>query len=82
MLGVCDGMMELPVMKAMPVRRYGLDTDLQIIDAQPDMNDWLLYVNYFGVCHRSAWKECFMFLTGHAVSKRCPRHRRAERGLA
>lgn len=33
MLGVCDGMMELPVMTGMSVRRYGLDTDLQIIDA-------------------------------------------------
>ncbi|THF64144.1 hypothetical protein [Pseudothauera rhizosphaerae] len=58
---VCDSMMEPPVMAGIPVRRYGLDAELQIVDAQPGVNDWLLYVNYFGVCRRGVMETLRRF---------------------
>lgn len=50
---LCDSMLEPPTMAGVPVHRYRLDEQLQILDAQPGVNDWLLYVNYFGICERN-----------------------------
>ena len=49
----CDTMLEAPEIAKVAVQRYGLDSDLfpEGLDALA-ADDWLLYVNYFGVCDR------------------------------
>jgi len=49
----CDTMLEAPEIAGIAVRRYGLDSDLypKGVDAFAS-GDYLLYVNYFGVCGR------------------------------
>lgn len=50
---LCDSMLEPPAIARVPLHRYRLDEQLRILDAQPGANDWLLYVNYFGICERN-----------------------------
>lgn len=47
---ICDSMVEAATMGGIPVRRYQLDKQLRVLDANLGARDWLLYVNYFGVC--------------------------------
>lgn len=47
---LCDSMVEAATMAGIPVRRYQLDKQLSVLDADPGPRDWLLCVNYFGVC--------------------------------
>jgi hypothetical protein len=51
---ICECTTEPLAMCGIPVRRYALDKDLRILSAEPEPNDWLLYVNYFGLCGRHA----------------------------
>lgn len=47
---LCDSMLEAPALAGIPIKRYRLDSLLRPLDAEPGPSDWLLYVNYFGVC--------------------------------
>jgi len=47
----CETMLEPPAMAGIAVQRYKIDANLGIAeDIALRENDWLLYVNYFGVC--------------------------------
>ncbi|MBN3752835.1 hypothetical protein G3N95_07760 [Paraburkholderia sp. Tr-20389] len=47
----CETMLEPPAMAGIPVQRYRIDASFDIAeDIVLGENDWLLYVNYFGVC--------------------------------
>ena len=47
----CETMLEPPAMAGIPVHRYQIDEHFEIAeDIVLGENDWLLYVNYFGVC--------------------------------
>ena len=47
---LCDSMIEPLRMTDTPIRRYALDDRLRVKDAEPAHDEWLFYVNYFGLC--------------------------------
>jgi hypothetical protein len=49
---VCDAMIEPLRMTGTPVKRYRLDADLRVQSADLAHGEWLVYVNYFGLCAR------------------------------
>ncbi|MEK6292894.1 MAG: hypothetical protein V4793_16185 [Paraburkholderia tropica] len=49
---LCDAMLEPFAMTGIPVRRYAIDDRFFPADAAPAPGEWLLYVNYFGLCDR------------------------------
>lgn len=49
---ICDAMIEPLRMTGTPVKRYRLDADLGVQSADIGADEWLLYVNYFGLCAR------------------------------
>jgi hypothetical protein len=48
----CETMLEPPSMAGIPIERYRLDDNLDVVDNDIALaaDDWLLAVNYFGVC--------------------------------
>lgn len=47
----CETMLEPPCMAGIPVRRYRINRQLEIAEEfELGENDWLLCVNYFGIC--------------------------------
>ncbi|WP_233804005.1 hypothetical protein [Paraburkholderia sp. HP33-1] len=47
----CETMLEPPAMAGVEVRRYRIDEQFNIADdIEIDSRDWILYVNYFGLC--------------------------------
>lgn len=64
---ICDSMVEAPAMAGVPIHRYGLDERLHILDAQPQTGDWLLYVNYFGLCEQNVTEVLSRFDPEHVV---------------
>lgn len=49
---ICDAMSEPLRMTGTPVKRYRLDADLRVQSADVAHGEWLVYVNYFGLCAR------------------------------
>ena len=49
---ICDAMIEPLRMTGTPVKRYRLDPDLRVDSADLAPGEWLVYVNYFGLCAR------------------------------
>jgi hypothetical protein len=49
---ICESMLEPLAMAEIPVKRYALDEQLRIESAELADGEWLLYVNYFGLCDR------------------------------
>jgi hypothetical protein len=49
---ICDAMIEPLRMTGTPVKRYRLDADLRVQSADIAHGEWLVYVNYFGLCAR------------------------------
>ncbi|WP_197430294.1 aspartate aminotransferase family protein [Burkholderia savannae] len=47
---ICDGMLEPLETAGIPVKRYALDERLRAADTALGPREWLVYVNYFGVC--------------------------------
>jgi hypothetical protein len=47
---ICESMLEPLVMAGIPIKRYELDERLRVKSAEPAHDEWLLYVNYFGLC--------------------------------
>ncbi|MGF6752783.1 hypothetical protein [Paraburkholderia sp. GAS42] len=47
---VCDSMLEPVRTAGIPIRRYEIDDRFRVVSASPTANEWLLYVNYFGLC--------------------------------
>jgi hypothetical protein len=48
---ICDTVADAARMADVPVIRYGLDENFAVGDGvEPAAGDWLLYVNYFGLC--------------------------------
>jgi hypothetical protein len=47
---ICESMCEPLVMAGIPIRRYELDERLRVKSAELAGGEWLLYVNYFGLC--------------------------------
>ena len=47
---ICGSMLEPLVMAGIPIKRYELDERLRVKSAEPADGEWLLYVNYFGLC--------------------------------
>ncbi len=47
---ICDAMVEPLHMAGTPVKRYRLDSDLRVQSVDLAQGEWLLYVNYFGLC--------------------------------
>jgi len=68
---ICDCMLEPPAMANIPVRRYALDESLRVVDAQPDADDWLLYVNYFGICGRNVAETLRRFDPARVIVDNC-----------
>lgn len=62
---ICDSMVESLMFCDIPIKRYALDEYLNVANATPAAGEWLLYVNYFGVCSRHV----------HTLLKRLPRNR-------
>jgi hypothetical protein len=58
----CETMLEPPEMAGIEVRRYRIDANFDIADdIVLGENDWLLYVNYFGVCDAQVERVCSRF---------------------
>ncbi|WP_341313906.1 hypothetical protein WN982_00415 [Paraburkholderia sp. IMGN_8] len=49
---ICDAMIEPLRMAGTPVKRYRLDSDLRVQSVDLAQGEWLVYVNYFGLCER------------------------------
>lgn len=49
---ICDSMLEPLAMSGTVVKRYALDERMRVRSAQLGDEEWLFYVNYFGVCER------------------------------
>jgi hypothetical protein len=48
---ICETMLEAPSVAGIPIWRYQIDQNLEIAgEIELAEGDWLLYVNYFGVC--------------------------------
>lgn len=47
---ICDAMVEPLRMTGTPVKRYRLDSDLRVQSVDLAQGEWLVYVNYFGLC--------------------------------
>lgn len=47
---ICDAMLEPLRMTGTPVKRYRLDAGLRVQSADIAHGEWLVYVNYFGLC--------------------------------
>lgn len=47
---ICDSMIEPVAMAGIPVKRYEIDERLRVKSAALADHEWLLYVNYFGIC--------------------------------
>jgi hypothetical protein len=47
---ICESMLEPLAMAGVPVKRYALDERLRVKSANLADGEWLLYVNYFGLC--------------------------------
>jgi hypothetical protein len=47
---ICDSMLEPLRMTGTRVVRYEIDARLRVFSATPAEGEWLLYVNYFGLC--------------------------------
>ncbi|MEX3808784.1 hypothetical protein AB3X96_00725 [Paraburkholderia sp. BR13439] len=47
---ICDAMVEPLRMTCTPIKRYRLDADLRVQSADVAHGEWLVYVNYFGLC--------------------------------
>ena len=51
---ICDSMIEPLRMTGVPIKRYSINEHLQISSSVSLLeNEWLLYVNYFGLCDRN-----------------------------
>ncbi|WP_295545331.1 hypothetical protein [uncultured Pseudacidovorax sp.] len=50
---LCDSMVRAAKRAGVGIRRYRLDERLHVLDAAPEAGDWLLCVNYFGLCERA-----------------------------
>lgn len=48
---ICDSMIEPLRMAGIPVKRYEIDRALHVKSADVAQDEWLLYVNYFGLCN-------------------------------
>lgn len=49
---ICDSMCEPPKMLGIPISRYAIDKQYRVADdVDIHRGDWLLYVNYFGLCN-------------------------------
>ena len=46
----CDAMIEPLRMTGTPVKRYRLEADLRVQSVDVAQGEWLVYVNYFGLC--------------------------------
>lgn len=52
---VCESMLEAPARTGVEVQRYCIDERFDIVgDLTLGENDWLLFVNYFGLCDQQA----------------------------
>lgn len=52
---ICNSMLEPLLACGIPVKRYALDRQLRVAaDVAPAAGEWLLYVNYFGLCQDQA----------------------------
>jgi hypothetical protein len=73
----CETMLEPPAMAGIPVHRYRIDEQLGIgDDIEPGENDWLLYVNYHGLCDSRIDRVLARFPRERVVvDKPCLRHR-------
>lgn len=49
---LCDSMLEPLQTTGTTLKRYALGHDLGCPDVEPGDGEWLLYVNYFGICDR------------------------------
>ncbi|MFM0549815.1 hypothetical protein P0D69_02430 [Paraburkholderia sediminicola] len=47
---ICDAMIEPLRMTGTPVKRYRLDAELRVQSVDIAHGEWLVYVNYFGLC--------------------------------
>ncbi|HZZ04018.1 hypothetical protein [Paraburkholderia sp.] len=47
---ICDAMIEPLRMAGTAVKRYRLDSDLRVQSVDLAQDEWLVYVNYFGLC--------------------------------
>jgi hypothetical protein len=50
---ICDSMIEPLRMSGTTIRRYEIDESLRVKSVDLADGEWLLYVNYFGVCDRN-----------------------------
>lgn len=65
---ICESMLEAPEVTGVQVLRYQIDQRFEIasdIELRPD--DWLLYVNYFGVCEAQVDRLLNRFPRGQIV---------------
>lgn len=49
----CRTITDAAIAAGVPVRRYEIDQQFKVYNAQPAEDHWLLYVNYFGLCSQS-----------------------------
>lgn len=47
---VCASMVESTAQAGVPLARYAIDRTMRVLDADVRPGDWLVYVNYFGLC--------------------------------
>lgn len=47
---ICDAMLEPLHMAGIPIKRYRLDAELRVQSVALAQGEWLVYVNYFGLC--------------------------------
>src|SRR5260370_3994686 len=49
---ICDAMIEPLRMAGIPIKRYRIDAEMRVQSADLAQGEWLVYVNYFGLCDR------------------------------
>ncbi|SAL56798.1 hypothetical protein AWB74_02612 [Caballeronia arvi] len=49
---ICDAMLEPLHMARIPVKRYAIDRQMRPQSVELQQDEWLVYVNYFGLCDR------------------------------
>lgn len=64
---LCASMVESAVQAGVPVARYAIDEKMRVLDADFCPGDWLVYVNYFGLCDDGVEDAAARFGAQHVV---------------